>query len=74
MLEEYLKKEKKIVDAEIETFFKDILKSESIQNTLLADYIKKVQDFLLPKNIRIDYYFGSVKISTLFISPCFSFP
>lgn len=49
MLEEYLENEKNIVDAELDKFFNETLKAKSIQNTLLADYINKVKDFLLPE-------------------------
>jgi len=48
MLEECLSEEKKIIDEELKNYFKITLKSETIQNTLLVDFIKKVKEFLLP--------------------------
>ncbi len=49
-LEQYFKEEKNKVDLELEKYFLDILKSESIQDTLLYDFIKKVKDYILPPN------------------------
>jgi len=49
-LEQYFKEEKNKVDLELEKYLIEISKSESIQNTLLYDFIKRVKDYLLPPN------------------------
>ncbi len=49
-LEKFFLKEKEKIDEELKNYFKIKLKQESVQNSLLLDFLKKVQDFTLPSN------------------------
>ena len=51
-LEQFFSKEKKKIDEELKKYFKLKLKQESVQNSLLLDFLKKVKDFILPSNLK----------------------